>query len=85
MLASTHGKGGEEMSKKVDYSKPENILAPMKAIRVHCLDCVCDNRAEVDKCIVHGCTLWPYRFGKNPSRAGVGGGGAKSRAKVAGE
>jgi len=37
-----------------------------KAIRAKCLDCVCDNSAEVARCHVTRCPLWPYRFGTDP-------------------
>ena len=58
-----------------DYSNPDNFLSPLRAIRATCLDCVCDNRAEVERCQITGCALWPYRMGHNPKRKGVGRGG----------
>lgn len=42
---------------------------PVKAIRAKCLDCSCDSAAEVRKCPVTDCALYPFRFGKNPYRA----------------
>ena len=51
------------------------VLTPMKAIRAKCLDCVCGNPNEVRLCPSKDCTLWPYRFGHNPSRKGTGGAG----------
>lgn len=38
----------------------------MKAIRAKCLDCCCDNSAEVERCPCVKCSLYPFRFGKNP-------------------
>ena len=45
---------------------------PLKAIRLKCLDCCCGSAHEVKLCDVVKCALHPYRFGKNPSRAGIG-------------
>jgi len=36
------------------------------AIREKCLDCVCGNAAEVRRCVMTDCALWPFRFGKSP-------------------
>ncbi len=52
---------------ETDYSKPDNLLRPMRAVRVKCLDCCCQNRAEVVKCPIETCSLWPYRMGRRPS------------------
>lgn len=49
-----------------DY--PRN-KAPVAAIRRKCLDCVCGNRAEVARCHIVACPLWPYRMGRNPFHA----------------
>ena len=52
-------------------------LSPLKRIKAHCLDCV-ETRQEVKNCIGkllsedRLCYLHPYRFGKNPKRAGKG-------------
>lgn len=35
-----------------------------KAIRMKCLDCCCDNMAEVRKCPATNCPLWRYRMGR---------------------
>ena len=35
-----------------------------KAIRMKCLDCCCDNMAEVRKCPATNCPLWRFRMGK---------------------
>ena len=38
-------------------------LSRTKAIRMKCLDCCCDNMAEVRKCPATNCPLWRYRMG----------------------
>ncbi len=50
-----------------------HLYPPLKAIRRKCLDCCCGSPLEVRLCPVHDCSLYPYRFGKNPSRKGIGG------------
>ena len=47
-------------------------LTPMKAIRKKCLDCCCGSSNEVSLCTVTKCSLYAFRFGKNPNRAGLG-------------
>lgn len=44
------------------------ITNPVKAIRAKCLDCCCGNAAEVNLCSCKDCSLYPFRFGKNPYR-----------------
>ena len=51
-------------------------MTPMKAIRAKCLDCCCGQVNEVRHCPVNACTLHPFRFGKNPHRAGIQNNGA---------
>jgi len=54
--------------------KPQAITrTPMKAIRAKCLDCCCASPKAVSMCVVRACPLYPYRFGNNPMRKGVGG------------
>jgi len=50
----------------------DTALSPLKAIRFKCLECCCNNAAEVKRCHITDCTLWPFRMGKNPNRAGIG-------------
>lgn len=50
-------------------------MTPLKAIREKCLDCCCGSAHEVRLCPAESCTLWPFRFGHNPARAGIGGNG----------
>lgn len=46
----------------------EGYIPPLKAIRQKCLDCCGNQSNEVKLCPCKDCTLWPYRFGKNPFR-----------------
>ena len=39
--------------------------AGFEAIRLKCLDCA-HTSAEVRKCPVYDCPLWPFRLGRNP-------------------
>lgn len=39
---------------------------PLRAIRQKCLDCCCGNRAEVRRCELRNCSLFPYRLGHRP-------------------
>lgn len=43
-------------------------MTPLKAIRLKCLDCCCGSSYEVEQCPCEDCTLYPFRFGKNPFR-----------------
>lgn len=43
-------------------------VTPMKAIRAKCLDCCCGSAHEVKLCTGKNCSLYPFRFGKNPYR-----------------
>jgi hypothetical protein len=38
------------------------------AIRSKCLDCMCGNSAEVRRCALADCALWPFRLGGDPWR-----------------
>lgn len=57
-------------------------LTPVKAIRKHCLECSCNSVHEVKNCIIPDCPLYPYRFGKNPQRKGIGGKTSKNSGSV---
>jgi hypothetical protein len=48
-------------------------LTSLSAIRAFCLECVGWSYYEVEKCTAPLCRLFPFRFGKNPSRKGIGG------------
>jgi len=43
-------------------------LTALKAIRLKCMECSCDNAAEVKLCPVISCPLWPYRSGRKPDK-----------------
>lgn len=45
-------------------------MTPIKAIRAKCLDCCCGSAMEVELCPCKYCSLYPYRFGKNPNIKG---------------
>lgn len=49
------------------------MLSPLKAIRQKCLECMCDQPAEVRLCPCEDYPLYPYRMGHNPNRTGIGG------------
>lgn len=44
-------------------------LTPMKAIRLKCLDCTCNQPKEVTLCTATNCPLFPYRMGKRPKES----------------
>jgi len=48
-------------------------LTALSAIRAYCLECVNWSFEEVRECPSLLCPLYPFRFGKNPSRKGMGG------------
>ncbi len=43
-------------------------MSVLKAIKAKCMDCCCDQIAEIRECPVTKCALHPYRLGKNPFR-----------------
>lgn len=45
------------------------MLSRAKAVRLKCLDCCCQNAAEVRRCTAKGCPLWMFRMG-SPAKAG---------------
>jgi len=48
-------------------------LTPVRAIRQKCSECAGAPRAATH-CEKEDCPLYPYRTGRNPARAGIGGG-----------
>jgi len=52
--------------------KKDLMTTPCKAIRLKCKDCTAGSLMEIRKCPLTDCPLYPYRFGKNPSRKGIG-------------
>ena len=47
----------------------KNYKTPIKAMRAKCLDCCCGSTKEIQLCPVIECPLYPYRFGKKPTKA----------------
>lgn len=56
------------MSNKVLMMKVTNTSFT-RAIRDKCMDCCAGNDAEVRKCELVECPLFPYRFGCSPDSA----------------
>ena len=50
-------------------SMAKNYKTPIKAMRANCLDCCCGSPKEVRLCPVIECALYPYRFGRRPTKA----------------
>jgi hypothetical protein len=73
-VSASETDGGELIGKRPE-DVPSEILSryyraknPLKALRGRCLDCCCDNAAEVRKCVSVDCPSWPFRMGTNPFR-----------------
>jgi hypothetical protein len=49
---------------------------PIAAIRAHCIECSGGSRAEVRRCNLLKCPLWPMRMGRNPFYGQGSAGGA---------
>jgi len=61
-------------------------LSPLQAIRKKCLECMVGSPSEVEACtanvkdisesddpgLFESCSLYEFRLGKNPARAGIG-------------
>ena len=47
-------------------------VAPLRALRLKCLDCCNGSAQEVRLCTAIDCHSWPFRMGKNPWRAPLG-------------
>lgn len=45
------------------------IPTPIKAMRLKCLDCVCQSSNEVKLCLSVNCPLYPYRLGHRPCKS----------------
>ena len=43
-------------------------VSPLRALRLHCLDCCNGSAQEVRLCTAVGCPSWPFRMAKNPWR-----------------
>ena len=47
-------------------------MTVLESVRAKCIDCCCGSMAEVRRCPCKDCSLYPYRMGHNPNRAGMG-------------
>lgn len=52
----------------------KNRLSPLHSIRKKCLECSGYSKLEIELCPMKDCSLYEFRFGKNPQRKGIGGG-----------
>ena len=50
-----------------DETPESSYPTPIKAIRLHCLECLGNSSQEVERCSRSKCPLWRYRLGKNPN------------------
>lgn len=51
---------------KTDFRRQASRLTPVKSIRWKCLDCQGGQGAEIRRCGIYTCPLWPYRMGRRP-------------------
>lgn len=47
-------------------------MSTLQAIRRRCIDCSGGSAIEAGSCSFKECDLHPFRFGRNPNRAGIG-------------
>ena len=67
LLATCHTEGRSKylgMAKKAERGRKD-------AIRLKCLECCCWNPAEVKRCHLVDCALWPFRLGRLPLAEGA--------------
>ena len=50
-----------ELNELGHYKRPV-----LRAIRANCIDCCAGNEAEVRRCRMLACPMWPYRMATNP-------------------
>lgn len=43
-------------------------LTPLQAIRANCIECSGGSKAEVRRCVIPHCPLYPFRMGKKPQK-----------------
>jgi len=55
-----------EERQKIKYVRPDGVLSPIKAIRAHCIGCMCGQMNEVKLCPSSDCPLYAYRLGHKP-------------------
>ena len=44
----------------------------LRSIRANCIDCCVGSAAEVRKCHLQECILWPFQFGRYPKSEKLG-------------
>ena len=44
---------------------------PVRSIRAKCIDCQHDQTAEITRCQITDCALWPYRLGTRPTEEDI--------------
>jgi hypothetical protein len=72
-LASAGGMNRKVKKDDILLTQSDRIVkSPLKAIRAHCLSCCAGYAGEVRLCTIKACDLFPYRFGSNPNRRGIG-------------
>ena len=62
------GHGSREARRVISALGDEPIdptICRLTELRRHCLSCA-ENAAEVRRCAIIDCPLWPYRMGRNP-------------------
>ena len=60
--------------------REQSGLTPIQAIRAKCLECA-GAKKFVRECPAANCSLYPFRMGTNPNRAGIGGKGGFTSTK----
>jgi len=46
---------------------------PVKVFRQFCIQCMNGQTSLIAECTSTNCKIYPYRFGRNPNRSGIGG------------
>ena len=59
----------ESKRRNTVLKKKLNIPSSLRAILLKCLDCSDGKWDVVQLCHIEGCSLWPFRFGRNPREA----------------
>jgi len=71
---SEFGNSPENIRKGIESNRRRSLLKrhfkipqPLKAIRLKCSECASGSTKEIKRCHREECSLWPFRFGHNPS------------------
>ena len=66
LTASGHGpRQASRVIQAMDDEQIDHGIRTLKQLRLHCLSCT-ENAAEVRRCAIINCPMWPYRMGHNP-------------------